>query len=57
MIKAANIYVINWVIQNFYNREIIINPCIHIKYLQYYNRFLTWLEKKYNFNGLEKLFL
>ena len=57
MIKAANIYVINWVIQNFYNSELIIDPCIHIKYLQHYSQSLTWLGKKYNFNGLEKLFL
>lgn len=57
MIKAANIYVINWVIQDFYNREIIIDPCIHIKYLQHYIRSLNWLEKKNNFNELEKLFL
>jgi len=57
MIKAANIYVINWVIQDFFNRDIVIDPCIHIKYLQHYSRVLTWLEKKSNFNGLEKLFL
>ena len=57
MIKAANIYVINWVIQDFYNRGIVIDPCIHIKYLQHYSRVLTWLKKKFNFNGLEKLFL
>ncbi|MCP4669955.1 MAG: phosphotransferase [Desulfobacula sp.] len=57
MIKAANIYVINWIIQNFYNRGIIIDSCNHIKYLQHYSRCLIWLEKKCNFNRLEKLFL
>jgi len=57
MIKAANIYVINWIIQSFYNREIIIEPCSHIKYLQHHSRVLTWLEQKCNFNSLEKLFL
>jgi len=57
MIKAANIYVINWIIESFYDREIIIEPCSHIKYLQHHSRFLTWLEQKGNFNSLEKLFL
>ncbi|GEM_PF-4417674 len=46
MIKAANIYVINWIIQDFYNKGIIIGPYIHVKYLQHHIRFLTWLEKK-----------
>lgn len=57
MIKAANVYVINWIIQDFYNQEINNDPCVHIKYLQHHSRFLTWLEKKCNFNGLENLFL
>ena len=57
MIKAANIYVINWIIQDFYNKEINNDPCDHAKYLQHHSRFLTWLEKKRNFNALEKLFL
>ncbi len=57
MIKAATIYVINWVIEDFYNKQIIIDPYIHIQCLQHHMRFLTWLEKKRNFDGLEKLFL
>ena len=57
MIRAANIYVLNWIIQDFYNKKMIIDPYIHIKCLQHHSRFLTWLEKKRNFNGLEKLFL
>ena len=57
MIKAANIYVMNWVIDTFYNGENDTNPCIFLKYLQHYCRSLQWLEKKSNFNGLEKLFL
>ena len=32
MIKAANIYVINWIIQDFYNKGMIIDPYIHIKF-------------------------
>ncbi len=55
MIKAANIYIINWIIQDFYNREIVKDPYIHIKYLQHYSRALTWLEQKSNFNELENL--
>ncbi len=55
MIKASNIYVMNWVVQNFYNRKNSIDPCIYIKYLQHYSRSLQWLKKKRNFNELEKL--
>ncbi len=57
MIKAANIYVINWIIQDFYEKGIIVDPYTYRKYLQHHTRFLTWLEKKRNFSGLEKLFL
>jgi homoserine kinase type II len=56
MIKAANIYVINWVIQDFYKEVINSDPGVHIKYLKHYIRFLTWLEKKCNFTGVKKLF-
>jgi homoserine kinase type II len=55
MIRAANIYVMNWVIQDFYNTKNIIDPCNHIKYLQHYGLVLQWLEKDCNFNELEKL--
>jgi len=57
MVNAAIIYVMNWVIQDFYSREIIIDPCIHVRYLQHYCQLLTWLEEKNNFNGLGKLFV
>ena len=57
MIRAATIYVLNWIIQDFYSKKMIIDPYSHIKYLQHHSRFLTWLEKKRNVNGLEKLFL
>ena len=57
MIKAANIYVINWVICDFYNGKNDTNPSIFIKYLQHYCRSLQWLEKKCNFKALEKIFL
>ena len=56
MIKAANIYIINWIIQDYYKKEIIIESCSHLKYLQHHSRFMTWLEKKCNINSLEKLF-
>lgn len=55
MIKASNIYVMNWVIQDYYDRKNEIDPCINIRYLQHYIRFLQWFEKNSNFNELEKL--
>ena len=55
MIKAANIYVINWVICTFYNGKNDTNPCIFIKYLQHYCRSLQWLAKTGNLAELKKL--
>ncbi len=56
MIKAANIYVMNWVICDFYNGENDTTPCISLEYLQHYCRSIQWLDKKCNFKTLGKLF-
>ncbi len=55
MIKAANIYIMNWVIYTFYNGDDDTPPDILLKYLQHYYRSLNWLEKTGNFDELKKL--
>jgi len=43
MIKASNLYVLNWDVDDFYIKKL--NPYEYLIYLQHNVRFMRWLER------------
>jgi len=52
MIKASNIYVLNWDLEEFYTKEV--SPDEYLRYLRHNVRFMKWLEDETNLSRLER---
>ncbi len=52
VIKASNIYVLNWDLEEFYTTEV--SPHEYLRYLRHHVRFMKWLEDETNLGRLEK---
>ena len=52
LISAANIFVVNWTIRDFYSAEV--DPSEYLIYLQHHVRFMKWLENRENRGQLER---
>lgn len=46
MIKASNLYVLNWAVDDYYIKKL--NPYEYLIYLQHNVRFMRWLENNWN---------
>jgi homoserine kinase type II len=53
MIKASNLYVLNWTVVDFYSREV--DPNEYLTYLRHGIRTMRWLENRRNWGRLEKI--
>lgn len=55
MIRASNIYVLHWDVENFYTKNV--NPYEYSRYLRHNVLLMKWLESNKNLNKLEKIIM
>jgi homoserine kinase type II len=55
MIAAANLYVVNWTIMDYMNKDV--DPTEYLTYLQHHVRTIQWLEDRNNRSSLEAILL